>query len=308
MHAGAHRATRGRLVIVAVAVALVGALAPAASAKVTAKHRAAPRKPLPRTGLIVSACRFSHRSNDDPIVFPALAGVSHSHDFFGNVTTDASSTYASLEGRSTTCGVAGDTAAYWAPTLFVNGVAARPAGMLAYYAVFGHQPVHTLPMGLEMVAKGSASVRFSCFRHQMPTAAYVHMPTCKPGELMSVGVNFPSCWNGTDLDSPDHRSHMAYASFGVCPAGYPVVVPRLAIWITYKAAPRGAQITLSSGGLDTAHADYVNAWDPHTLSTLERFCLAGHRECYKAMGRVLRNLRLAHNSLAATVSAPPAGS
>jgi hypothetical protein len=308
--AGVRHATRRRGVVVLAALALLGAAtAPAAMAKVTPRPHVTPPKPPQRTGMIVSACSFSHRSNDDPIVYPGLPGVSHLHDFFGNVSTDANSTLASLSGQKTSCGVAGDTAAYRAPTRYGNGVAAHPAGIFAYYAVFGSQPVHTLPIGLEMVAKGSANVRFSCFRHSMPTAAYVHMPVCKANDLMSIGVNFPSCWNGTDLDSADHRSHLAYPTNGVCPAGYPVVIPRLSIWVMYKAAPRGAALTLSSGALDTAHADYINSWDPKTLATLEHFCFDGHRLCYKQMGTVLRKLRLKHNSLAERLAgAPPTGS
>lgn len=35
-------------------------------------------------------------------------------------------------------------------------------------------------------------------------------------------IRFPSCWNGVDLDSKDHISHMAYPinnESGPCPAG-----------------------------------------------------------------------------------------
>lgn len=34
-----------------------------------------------------SNCYFSHISADDPIVYPGQPGVSHSHTFFGAVTT-----------------------------------------------------------------------------------------------------------------------------------------------------------------------------------------------------------------------------
>jgi len=294
-----------RWIMVATAVALIGASAPAAVAKATPKHKVVPPKPPARTGLMVSVCKFSHRSNDDPIVYPGQPGAAHTHDFFGNVSTDANSTVDSLTGQATTCGVAGDTAAYWAPTLNVNGVPVRPGAMFAYYSVFGNDPVHTLPIGLKMLAKGKNNVRFSCFRHSMPTGAFAKMPTCKPTDMMSVGINFPSCWNGVDLDSDDHMSHMAYPSNGVCPAGYPVKVPRLAIWVMYKAVPKGSLITLSSGLLDTAHADYINSWNPQTLATLEHFCLDGHRLCYKTMGQVLKKLKLKHNKLAEMVTGSP---
>lgn len=44
---------------------------------------------------------------------------------------------------------------------------------------------------------------------------------------MRAQVNFPSCWDGVNLDSPDHKSHMAFASGGPngggdCPASHPV--------------------------------------------------------------------------------------
>jgi len=42
-------------------------------------------------------------------------------------------------------------------------------------------------------------------------------------------IFFPSCWNGKDLDVPDHRSHMAYpigdVSLGDCPATHPYRFP-----------------------------------------------------------------------------------
>jgi len=281
---------RRRLAVAATTLALIGAAAPAATAKVAPEPKPTPVK---RTGLMVSVCKFSHRSSDDPIIYPNLPGASHSHDFFGNVTTDASSTPASLSGHGTSCDIAGDTAAYWAPTLLVNGAPVRPTALLAYYAVFGDAPVTPLPVGLEMVAgKDTSHVRFSSFRHSMATQATITMRGCKPGELMTIGINFPNCWNGTDLTSADGRSHMAYANNNVCPAGFPVLLPRLAIWLMYRAVAPGSTVTLSSGSLATAHADYINSWDPSTLSTLEQYCLAGHHLCYKQMRRVLKKLHL----------------
>lgn len=39
-------------------------------------------------------------------------------------------------------------------------------------------------------------------------------------------VFFPSCWDGVNLDSPDHQSHVAYPTgsydSGPCPEGFPV--------------------------------------------------------------------------------------
>ena len=54
------------------------------------------------------ACGFSHRNNDDPIVFPGAPGRSHNHTYIGNTNVHAFSTPASLRGGETTCELPGD--------------------------------------------------------------------------------------------------------------------------------------------------------------------------------------------------------
>src|SRR5215216_6392302 len=79
-------------------------------------------------------CEFSHRNMDDLIVFPAQPGRSHDHTYFGNRTTNASSTDESLRAAgATTCLRRGDTAAYWVPTLFSNGQPVTPRSATIYY-------------------------------------------------------------------------------------------------------------------------------------------------------------------------------
>src|SRR5438132_10397221 len=69
-----------------------------------------------RDGGFVIPCRYSHTLKDDPIVDPGRPGASHSHDFFGNTSTNARSTYASMVTAGTTCALHDDTAGYWVPT------------------------------------------------------------------------------------------------------------------------------------------------------------------------------------------------
>jgi hypothetical protein len=66
-------------------------------------------------------CFYSHRLKDDPIVFPGTPGAAHMHDFFGNRSTDAFSTTASLRAASTNCQNSDDKSGYWAPTLYSRG-------------------------------------------------------------------------------------------------------------------------------------------------------------------------------------------
>src|SRR5919107_3408267 len=63
-------------------------------------------------------CNFSHRAQVDPIRVPG-GPSGHMHDFFGNNSTDASSTYQSMTaaGATTTCSRPEDTAGYWIHTV-----------------------------------------------------------------------------------------------------------------------------------------------------------------------------------------------
>ena len=219
-------------------------------------------------------CNFSHRNQDDPIVFPNHPGRSHDHTFFGNTSTNARSTVGSLRQAGTTCRVTADRAAYWAPTLFVAGKPVEPAQMVAYYVRRTHEPVRAFPRGLKMIAGNAAArspqslriVSWSCGREVSSS-----IPSCDSfgfrRATLRLQVNFPSCWDGVHLDSADHKSHMAYATSGVCPSSHPVAVPGLTLVIAYPVTG-GANAELASGGQLSGHADFVNAWDQETLSAL----------------------------------------
>ena len=112
----------------------------------------------------VASCLTSHVLDDDPIVKPNDPGNSHQHIFFGNTSTDASSTLANLLGEPTTCiERPGDTAAYWAPTVHVkvgsSWYLAKPRRARFYYTVHGAtDPIVAFPAGFEMIA-GDSSVQ-----------------------------------------------------------------------------------------------------------------------------------------------------
>ncbi|MSZ58580.1 MAG: DUF1996 domain-containing protein, partial [Actinobacteria bacterium] len=77
-------------------------------------------------GGFVVDCAFSHSATVDPIVMPGHTGMSHLHEFFGNTTTNESSTGATLLAGSTTCNDSSDLSAYWVPALFQDGVRVAP--------------------------------------------------------------------------------------------------------------------------------------------------------------------------------------
>jgi Domain of unknown function (DUF1996) len=223
---------------------------------------------------LVIPCTFSHRNRDDPIVYPRKKGLSHDHTFFGNRSTNAFSTAASLR-RSlrSTCGQVADRAAYWTPTLFVGKRAVVPTVMVATYTRRTSALVKPLPAGLKMVA-GDANARnaqstehvyWACVAD--PDRRFSTIPTCPASRRgLQLNVRFPDCWDGKRVDSFNHFSHMDYSSEGKCPDTNPVAVPTISLQITYPVTG-GPKAMLSSGRFGT-HADFFNGWDQGTFAGL----------------------------------------
>lgn len=243
--------------------------------------------PQGNVGQFVIRCGFSHRAPDDPIVHPGRPGLSHLHDFFGNTSTDAESDLDSLLAGDTTCQSRTDTASYWAPTLLVDGEPVTPAESFAYYrAAPGVPPaeVRAHPAGLMVVAGDMAATTpqdpslagWACgvSSRQHPTP-----PACPPSAPLRAVITFPDCWDGTHLDSADHRSHMANSSDGRCPATHPVHVPQLTFAISYPIWGEHDDLMLSSGSPVSIHADFVNSWDQDELERRVEVCVQRNRVC-----------------------------
>jgi hypothetical protein len=230
----------------------------------------------PNDGIFRSTCLPSHVAMDDPIVHPGMSGASHQHEFFGNSTTDADSTYASLLGQATSCRIAADTAAYWVPTLYADGERVAPIKVNAYYVRGGIRGrVAAFPAGLKVIAGDSGSTaaqstKVTGWRCAGVVAPLTSLPTtCPSGSDNVLVIRFPRCWNGHDLDSTDHQAHLAYQVRGTCPAGFPVRLPQLSLNVHYRL-PGTSGLTLASGSIFSAHADFFNAWNQAVLVRLVR--------------------------------------
>jgi len=239
----------------------------------------------------VSRCAFSHRAPDDPIMFPGRPGLSHDHTFVGNRTTNASSTLSSLLAGGSTCERAGDTAAYWMPTLFVDGRAVSPTFAQIYYRRRTMRHVEAFPPGFRMIA-GSAKatspqpLRITFWNCGVdggvaPTSA---VPTCPDARrhALRLHVTFPSCWDGKNLDSPDHQSHVAYPVAGRCPSRYGHALPQISLIYRYPVTGAG-DVSLASGSPLSAHADFFNAWRQSDLQSLVDGCLNARRHCQRGV-------------------------
>jgi hypothetical protein len=245
-------------------------------------------------------CDITHTAADDPIVFPGQPGRSHLHAFFGNGSVDADTTTRSLVDAASSChnGMGEvDKTGYWVPGLLDGGRAVPGAPgehrIDAYYTVLGKNlPVRPMPFGLRMVAGDAKATRpqpiaitsYDCVRFPSGgeiTDRFSVMPTCPAGSYLSARIMFPSCWDGRNLDSPDHKSHMAYPVRERCPVSHPVSLPVLSFRVRWKNV-RGVlspRLSLASGGQFSMHADFWNAWSPSVMEWLVTNCLNGTRNC-----------------------------
>lgn len=247
----------------------------------------APPKPPDVQAQFLSNCTFSHRLPDDPIVFPGAAGASHSHDFLGNVSTNANSTASSLQANGTTCQPSNDKAAYWVPTVSVGGTPVPPVFANFYYRgnKRDFQQVNPFPPGFKMIA-GTATATtpqpmsitsWGCTNGSTNTS---EIPTCPAGERLKLSLFFPDCWDGANLDSADHKSHLSYRVNGLCPGTHPFRVPQIQFFIVY-ATTGGPGTTVASGSQYSGHGDFFNGWDQSVLNSRVANCINAGIKCNK---------------------------
>jgi hypothetical protein len=253
-------------------------------------------------------CFYSHMNFDDAIVYPGVSNATHLHVYFGNTGVNASSTNDSIanSGNSTCSGGTLNRSAYWVPAMIdtTDGTPVTPSALLVYYKTGygGVKPadVVAVPAGLRMVAGTSSATtesssgvgRYSCVGGTLGVGWQTSIPTtCYQDNLLIMEVNFPQCWDGVNLDSPDHKSHMAYPTGTGCPSAYPVALPAISYEVYYDLAAvnltRMAKWRLSSdnyaatspGGY-SAHGDYIFGWDKTTMQTFVTNCDNASADCH----------------------------
>ncbi|MFF8779256.1 DUF1996 domain-containing protein [Streptomyces sp. NPDC015140] len=244
-------------------------------------------------------CAVSHTAPDDPIVYPRQPGKSHDHTFMGNTTTNANSTTASLEAGSTTCLAPGDRSGYWMPTMYDGDRPVLPIGpQVIYYkaGVTDYTSVRPFPKGLRYVV-GSPMQSGQEFRNHRgfvegwecgDSFFNVDFPAnCPDRQDVQVNIRFqaPSCWDGRNLDTPDHKSHMAYpvvnpgTNNNICPATHPVALPMIEFKMAFPVNGDLSRVRLASGASYSFHYDFFNAWDEPTLKALVDHCVVGGLQC-----------------------------
>jgi hypothetical protein len=115
------------------------------------------------------------------------------------------------------------------------------------------------------------------------------IPACARNNLLEAHILFPQCWNGRDLDSTDHQSHMAHPNFqGQCPASHPVLLPQITVQATWNMGVNGSTNLYSASDMmlpagapkgQGLHADFFEAWDPAFKQAFVTNCLNARRDC-----------------------------
>jgi hypothetical protein len=186
------QASVGIALVLACAMAILAALASAPA--VTAAS-------IDHGASFAVRCDFipSHRAQDDPIKFPGQPGASHNHDFFGNITTNAKSTYQSMTaaGATSTCSRPEDTAGYWIPTVSWKDSTGKLTTLQSNRGVFyyraGLKDYRTVqPFAPDLRDINFDRITWFCGIHDNGVGSATPPTRCSGG-VLSLKIVFPDC-------------------------------------------------------------------------------------------------------------------
>ncbi|KAA0942247.1 DUF1996 domain-containing protein [Streptomyces apricus] len=273
-------------------------------------------------GSFTTACGVNENglfNSDNVIVAPGVTnGAHHFHDYVGNQSNNAFASDEDLANAETTCENQGDKSSYFWPVLRLqNGTeekdAASPGGGIegnageivtpkAATMSFEGSPtgeVTAMPKLLRIITgdakafvngPANANASWSCtgFEDRQLKDKY---PLCPQGSDVVRTFRFQSCWDGRNIDSANHRTHVAFADAnGNCANDFKAI-PQLVQRIVYDVdAP-----SIADGGKTkplfavdsfpeqlhkpvTDHGDFINVFDEALMNEMVE-CINEGRKC-----------------------------
>ncbi|MFB8757382.1 DUF1996 domain-containing protein [Streptomyces nigra] len=273
-------------------------------------------------GTFATSCGVNENglfNSDNVIVAPGVSnGAHHFHDYIGNQSNSAFASDEDLANAETSCVDQSDKSTYYWPVLRLqNGKqerdADKPGGGIEGNAGeivrakevtlnFVGNPqskVTEMPRLLRIITgdakafvngPANANASWSCtgFEDRQLKDKY---PLCPKGSDVVRTFKFQSCWDGQNIDSANHRTHVAFAAAdGSCANGFKAI-PQLVQRIVYDVdAP-----SLQDGGRTTPlfavdsfpeqlhkpvtdHGDFINVFDEKLMSEMVD-CINAGRTC-----------------------------
>ncbi|HEV7789164.1 MAG TPA: DUF1996 domain-containing protein, partial [Pseudonocardia sp.] len=261
------------------------------------------------TGSFVARCGLpnGHRNSDNFMVTPGKRnGAQHVHNYVGNLSTDADSTDDSLHAAGTSCDRDNKSTFFWPVVRDTSqqgddadsdgggrdgnvGKILQEKTVDLRFLGNSEEKVIAMPDDLTIImgdakakTNGStnAKAQWTCtgFENRV-TDKY---PLCPAGSDLVRILEFPSCWDGKNLDSADHRSHVAFpGDDGRCGDGFKAI-PRLRETLTYNR-PNGRNFALDTfpdqqHDPSTDHADFMNIVSDD-VGKLAADCINSGRNC-----------------------------
>jgi hypothetical protein len=196
----------------------------------------------------------------DPIVSPGVFPSAHEHMGWCASDVTPTTTVEDLLNEPTLCQLPSDHNAYWMPTLYnSSGARVLPSVTFTYYKNLpvSYSTTEPFPSGLKMVAGGedfpNPKTFWDCFDSNPPGKFTTEIPRCLTDDLQ-VRLAFPNCWDGVNLDSADHRSHVVFPVGSSCPMNFPHKIPFLHFFARWSPPAGGPGWHLSDGHI-VPHAD-----------------------------------------------------
>ncbi|MFI6808820.1 DUF1996 domain-containing protein [Streptomyces luteogriseus] len=258
-------------------------------------------------------------NSDNIIAAPGVTnGAHHFHDYVGNQSNNAFASDQDLAKAETSCDDEGDKSSYYWPVVRLqNGAqeqdAQKPGGGIEGNAgeivtpkqvtlTFVGNPrekVTAMPRLLRIITgdaksfvngPANANASWSCtgFEDRQLKDKY---PLCPQGSDVVRTFKFQSCWDGRNIDSANHRTHMAFAdAAGNCPSGFrpiPQLVQRIVYDIDAPSLQDGGRTT-PLFAVDsfpeqlhkpvTDHGDFINVFDEDLMGEMVD-CINEGRKC-----------------------------
>ncbi|MFI9647633.1 DUF1996 domain-containing protein [Streptomyces sp. NPDC052040] len=220
-------------------------------------------------GTFITRCGVNANKNhntDNVIVAPGVTnGAHHTHDYVGNQKINAFSSNDTFLQGGTSCQNRSDLSAYYWPVVRVQdgsqevdqnadgggkegnvGRILTPVQAQIKYVGSPTSKVVPMPQFLRIItgdAKtttnglANANAHWSCTGFENRVQLTTQYPICPSGSNVVRTFAFQSCWDGQNIDSANHRTHVAFADArGNCQNGFKAI-PQLTMRLVYKINP-----------------------------------------------------------------------